>query len=81
VNLVDELRHRQLRQQLALFDVIADVDIALGDIAGGAGLADPAKYTFGPDKLSAQYRLVQLLGADGAVLPTWRYPKPRFNRP
>ncbi len=37
-NLVIELRHRQLRQQFSCLDAIADVDVALGDVAGRAGI-------------------------------------------
>jgi hypothetical protein len=35
-NLVIELRHREPRKQISRLDVIADVDVAPSDIAGGA---------------------------------------------
>ena len=37
-NLIVDFRHRQLRQQIAGLDAIADIDLALGDIAGRAGI-------------------------------------------
>ena len=33
-----KLGHCELRQQLPCLDVIADIDVALDDIAGGAGV-------------------------------------------
>jgi hypothetical protein len=37
-NLVIELRHCELRQQISCLDAIPDVDVALGDVAGRAGI-------------------------------------------